>query len=77
MKIAVALIAFGLALLFWGVARAGWQIHDWDGEAWAPARTPRGYIAKINLEKSACEMDLVNLLMARSFAARLQCKHVP
>ena len=76
MKYAIALIVAGLVLLFYGAARADWQIQEWDGKQWAPAMTPRGHYTKINIEKSACELDLANLRMLKPSITQLECRRV-
>lgn len=76
MKYAIALIVAGLVLLIYGSVRADWQVHEWTGKDWQPARTLRGHEAKINIEKSACEVDLSNLAMIKADGTRLQCRKV-
>lgn len=77
MKYAIALIVAGLVLLIYGSARAEWQVHEWTGKDWQPARTLRGHEAKLNAEESACLVDLVNLMMFRPDGTRLQCRQTP
>ncbi len=72
----LALIAFGFVLLCWGVAKADWQVQEWDGRAWAPATTPKGNIASINAEKTACELDLASLSTVKPSGTRLRCLKV-
>lgn len=69
----VALIAFGLVLLFWGAARADWQVQEWDGLQWTTATTPKGNVAAVNIEKTACELDLASLSSVKSSGTRLRC----
>ena len=76
MKLAIAIIAFGLVLLGWGCARAEWQIHEWTGATWEPAITPKGWRAAILIEKSACEIDLASLANMKPAGTRLQCREV-
>lgn len=76
MRWTLALIAVGFVLLFWGAARADWQVHEWDGREWSPAMTPRGRLATINIEKAACEMDLANLSLFKPAGTKLQCRRV-
>lgn len=67
------LIAAGLVLLTYGIAKADWQVQEWDGTAWAPATTPKGNTAAINVEKTACELDLVSLSTVKPSGTRLRC----
>ena len=69
----VALIAFGFVC---GVARADWQVQEWNGEAWAPAVTPKGRTVVVNVEKTACELDLASLSMVKPSGTKLQCSKV-
>ena len=69
----LALIAFGFVLLCWGVAKADWQVQEWDGTAWAPAVTPKGRAAAANIEKTACELDLASLSTVKPSGTRLRC----
>jgi hypothetical protein len=69
----LALIVVGFVLLCWGVAKADWQVQEWDGTAWAPAVTPKGNTAAVNAEKTACELDLVSLSTVKPSGTRLRC----
>ena len=77
MKAAFALIAVGLVLLWYGAAKADWQVQEWDGAQWAPAATPKGNVAAINVEKTACELDLASLSTVKPSGARLRCHRIP
>ena len=70
------LIAAGLVLLTYGIARADWQVHEWDGQQWAAAVTPKGRTVAVNSEKTACDLDLASLAMVKPPAARLRCSKV-
>lgn len=72
-----ALIAFGFVLLLWGVAKADWQVYEWDGQQWAAAVTPKGRTAAVNAEKTACELDLASLAMVKPSGTRLRCHQTP
>jgi hypothetical protein len=72
----LALIVFGFVLLCWGVAKADWQVQEWDGTAWVPAVTPKGRTAAANIEKTACELDLVSLSTVKPSGTRLRCLKV-
>jgi hypothetical protein len=72
----LALIVVGFVLLCWGVAKADWQVQEWDGTAWAPAVTPKGRAAAANVEKTACELDLVSLSTVKPSGARLRCSKI-
>lgn len=78
MKYAIALIVAGLVLLFYGGAKADWQIHVWNGKEWVPATSLRGRPVAINIEKEACEMDLANWRMVTlpPDGIRFQCRRV-
>lgn len=73
----VALIAFGFVLLLGGVARADWQVQEWSGEAWAAAVTPKGRTVAVNIEKTACELDLASLAMVKPSGTKLRCHQTP
>lgn len=73
MRVIVILIAAGLVLLTYGIAKADWQVQEWDGTAWAPAVTPKGNTAAVNAEKTACELDLVSLSTVKPPGTRLRC----
>jgi hypothetical protein len=73
----LALIVFGFVLLCWGVAKADWQVQEWDGTAWAPAVTPKGRTAGTNIEKTACELDLASLSTVKPSGTRLRCHQTP
>lgn len=68
----IALIAFGLVLLFWGTARADWQVQEWVGGAWVAAATPKGHPI-VTREKTACELDLASLSTVKPSGTRLRC----
>jgi len=70
------IIAAGLVLLTYGIARADWQVHEWDGQQWAAAVTPKGRTVAVNIEKTACDLDLASLAMVKPPAARLRCSKV-
>ncbi len=72
----LALIVCGFVLLCWGVAKADWQVQEWDGTAWVPAVTPKGRAAAANAEKTACELDLVSLSTVKPSGTRLRCLKV-
>jgi hypothetical protein len=71
------LIAAGLVLLWCGGARADWQVQEWNGEAWAPATTPKGRTVAVNIEKTACDLDLASLSMVKPSGTRLRCHQTP
>jgi len=71
------LIAASFVLLTYGIAKADWQVQEWNGTAWAPAVTPKGNIASINAEKTACELDLASLSTVKSSGTRLRCHQTP
>ena len=71
-----ALIAFGVVLLCGGTAGADWQVQEWDGQQWAAAVAPKGRTVAVNIEKTACELDLASLAMVKPAGARLQCSKV-
>jgi hypothetical protein len=71
-----ALIALVLLMLWYGSARADWQVHQFDGVTWEPAVSPKGYRAMVNIEKSACELDLASLRNIKPAGTRLECKFV-
>jgi hypothetical protein len=71
--ITLLLIAVGFVLLTYGIAKADWQVQEWDGRAWAPAVTPKGNTASINDEKTACELDLASLSTVKPSGTRLRC----
>lgn len=73
MRLIVILIAAGFVLLTYGIANASWQVQEWDGTAWAPAVTPKGNTAAVNVEKTACELDLVSLSTVKPSGTRLRC----
>lgn len=73
MRIIVILIAAGFVLLTYGIAKADWQVQEWDGTAWAPAVTPKGHTAGTNIEKAACDLDLASLSMVKLSGTRLRC----
>lgn len=77
MRIIVILIAAGFVLLTYGIAKADWQVQEWDGTAWAPAVTPKGNTAAFNAEKTACELDLVSLSTVKPSGTRLRCLQTP
>lgn len=70
------MIVFGLVLLFWGAARADWQLQEWDGAAWRVAATPKGRAAAANIEKTACELDLASLSTVKPSGTRLRCSKI-
>ena len=70
------IIAAGLVLFTYGIARADWQVHEWDGQQWAAAVTPKGRTVAVNSEKTACDLDLASLAMVKPPAARLRCSKV-
>ena len=74
--ITLFLIAVGFVLLTYGIAKADWQVQEWDGTAWAPAVTPKGRAAAANVEKTACELDLVSLSTVKPSGTRLRCLKV-
>ena len=76
MRIAAALITFGLVLLWFGAARAEWQIHEWTGTMWEPAITPKGRYAALLIERTACEIDLASLANVKPSGTRLECRRV-
>lgn len=76
MRVIVILIAAGFVLLTYGIARADWQVQEWDGTAWAPAVTPKGNTAAFNAEKTACDLDLASLSTVKPAGARLRCSKV-
>ena len=76
MKAAFALIAVGLVLLWYGAAKADWQVQEWSGAQWAPAVTPKGNTAISNVEKTACELDLASLSTVKPAGTRLRCGRV-
>jgi hypothetical protein len=71
------LIAVGFVLLTYGIAKADWQVQEWDGTAWVPAVTPKGRAAAANAEKTACELDLVSLSTVKPSGTRLRCHQTP
>jgi hypothetical protein len=71
------ILAAGLVLLAYGIARADWQVQEWDGTAWAPAVTPKGNTASVNAEKTACELDLAGLSTVKPSGTRLRCHQTP
>ena len=73
MRIIVILIAAGFVLLTYGIAKADWQVQEWDGTAWAPAVTPKGRTAGTNIEKAACDLDLASLSTVKPSGTRLRC----
>lgn len=75
-RITILLIAVGFVLLTYGIAKADWQVHEWDGQQWAAAVTPKGRTVAVNIEKTACELDLASLAMVKPPAARLRCSKV-
>jgi len=75
-RITILLIAVGFVLLTYGIARADWQVHEWDGQQWAAAVTPKGRTVAVNSEKTACDLDLASLAMVKPPAARLRCSKV-
>ena len=75
--ITLLLIAAGFVLLTYGIAKADWQVQEWDGTAWAPAVTPKGNAAAVNVEKTACELDLVSLSTVKPSGTRLRCHQTP
>lgn len=77
MKYVLAMIVAGLVLLTYGCAKADWQVHEWTGTKWEPARTPRGLVAKPNVEETACLLDLVSLSLFKADGTRLQCRRIP
>lgn len=74
--ITILLIAVGFVLLTYGIARADWQVHEWDGQQWAAAVTPKGRTVAVNIEKTACELDLASLSMVKPSGTKLQCSKV-
>jgi len=75
-RITILLIAVGFVLLTYGIARADWQVHEWDGQQWAAAVTPKGRTVAVNAEKTACELDLASLSLVKPAGARLRCSKV-
>lgn len=75
-RITILLIAVGFVLLTYGIARADWQVHEWDGQQWAAAVTPKGRTVVVNVEKTACELDLASLSLVKPSGARLRCSKV-
>lgn len=71
--ITILLIAAGFLLLTHGLAKANWQVQEWDGTAWAPAVTPKGSTAGTNSEKTACDLDLASLSTVKPSGTRLRC----
>lgn len=69
----LALIVVGLVLLCWGVAKADWQVQELRNGEWAPAATPKGRVAAVNAEKTACELDLMSLSTVKPSGTRLRC----
>lgn len=76
MKYAVAMLVAGVVLMLCAAAMADWQVHEWDGRQWVPAQTPRGREAKINVEETACLLDLAGIAMFKPDGTRLQCRKV-
>lgn len=76
MKAAFALIAVGLVLLWYGAAKADWQVQEWSAGEWTTAITPKGNSAAVNVEKTACELDLASLSTVKPPGARLRCERV-
>jgi hypothetical protein len=74
--ITILLIAAGFLLLTHGLAKADWQVQEWDGTAWAPATTPKGNTAAVNAEKTACELDLASLSTVKPSGTRLRCSKI-
>ena len=77
MRYTIAMIAGGFVLLAYGCAKADWQVHQYDGHDWHPAVTPKGRYATVNIEKTACELDLASLAMLKPSGTRLQCRQTP
>ena len=71
--IIILLIAAGCLLLTHGLAKADWQVQEWDGTTWAPAVTPKGNTAAFNAEKTACDLDLASLSTVKPSGTRLRC----
>jgi hypothetical protein len=71
------ILAAGLVLLAYGIAKADWQVQEWGGKEWAPATTPKGNTASVNAEKTACELDLASLSTVKPSGTRLRCHQTP
>lgn len=73
MRVAFALLAAGLVLFWYGTAKADWQLQEWSAGEWTTAITPKGNSAAVNVEKTACELDLASLSTVKPPGARLRC----
>ena len=77
MKYAAAFIAGGLVLFAYGCARAAeWQVHVFDGTAWVPAKTPKGYTARVVTSTTDCLFDLHDIGNVVPKGTMLQCRKV-
>lgn len=78
MRWLLGVIAFGLAMMWWGHSRAEWQVHMQVGEVWVPAVTTRGTVAKIfaDDENFKCAWALVEMTYGVVSGTRLQCRKI-
>ena len=76
-RITILLIAVGFVLLWCGGAKADWQVEEWDEQQWAAAVTPKGHTVAVNIEKTACDLDLASLAMVKPSGTRLRCHQTP
>jgi hypothetical protein len=72
-----SVVALGVVLFTYGCAKADWQIQEWTGKEWTTATTPKGNIAAVNVEKTACELDLAGLSAIKPSGTRLRCLRTP
>lgn len=73
-----ATLAFGLALLAYGYAKADWQVHMEVAGVWIPAVSMKGYTAKIfaDDESYKCAWSLVEVSYGVASGTRLQCRRI-